>query len=191
MNRPYILMTFDTARKHRRSQRLPFHDYSASGAYFVTVCTKDRVCLFGDVKEEAMHLNESGRIVEMAWNTLSEHYPNIVLDTIVVMPNHVHGLIIVRDVHMDTADVEMIDDTSLRATRRRMLLPRIMGRFKMTSARRINDLRQSQGFPIWQRGYHEHVVRDQGTLKRIRQYITNNPAQWASDAENPDRIESV
>ena len=81
----------------RKSPRLKGYDYAQDGAYFVTICTRNRVCLFGGVVDEAVELNVYGRIVEACWHDLSHHYPNIELDTFVVMPNHVHGIIILRN----------------------------------------------------------------------------------------------
>src|SRR3990170_4206137 len=86
-------MNYDPTRYHRRSVRLPAYDYAQAGAYFVTVCTQNRECAFGEVVDGKMVLNEPGRMVETVWRELPQHYPGIEVDTLVVMPNHVHGII--------------------------------------------------------------------------------------------------
>jgi REP element-mobilizing transposase RayT len=182
-------MAFDPEKHHRRSIRLKGYDYSQPGAYFVTICTHDRGCLFGEVVDEAMQLNDAGRVAAATWDALPSYYPGVELDAFVVMPNHVHGMIIVE------ANVGAIHESPLPESpqrkfmgvvnRRRMVLSKIIGRFKMVSAKRINILRNTPGMTVWQRNYYEHIIRDEDELSRIREYIVNNPLQWAVDRENP------
>jgi putative transposase len=80
---------------HRRSIRLKGYDYTRAGAYFVTICTKDRACLFGDVSDGVMRLNQMGHIVWQCWLAIPDHFPHVLLDEFVVMPNHVHGIIVI------------------------------------------------------------------------------------------------
>jgi len=180
MNRPYG----NTAEgRNRRSIRLKDHDYSQAGAYYITACTQDRECLFGQVVDERMQLNEAGRIVQSVWDGVPQFYEGIESDASVVMPNHVHGVVVIR------AAVGAIHKSPLppvrAAERRRMLLSKIVGRFKMVSGKQINVLRATPGRPVWQRNYYEHIIRDDESLNRIRQYIADNPAQWDFDRENP------
>ena len=151
---------------HRRSIRLPGYDYSQAGAYYVTICTATRQCLFGEVVNGEMHLNWVGTIAHYEWLSLPRRYPGVNLDALVVMPNHVHGVILLtgRNPHP---------------------LSELVRRFKSRTARRINERRHTTGTSIWQRDYYEHIVRDEGDLDRIRQYIVGNPARWQEDAENP------
>jgi REP-associated tyrosine transposase len=122
------------------------------------------------------------------WDDLPRFYDGIELDAFVVMPNHVHGVVVINQ------PVGTFDDPPSHAVavvqRRRMLLAKLIGRFKMVSAKQINGLRGSSGQPLWQRNYYEHVIRDDGSLNRIRQYISDNPAQWEFDDENPAAFES-
>ncbi len=125
------------------------------------------------------------------WNDLPNHYANVELDAFVVMPNHVHGIIIILEnlvgADHDLPDTGAIHESPLPKTtieRRRMLLPKIIGRFKMNSAKRINQIRRTPGMSIWQRNYFEHIIRDDNALTRIRDYIINNPQQWEFDREN-------
>jgi REP element-mobilizing transposase RayT len=180
-------------RQKRRSIRLQSYDYSRAGAYYITVCTRNRECLFGNVVNGQMQLNEAGRILQPVWEGLPQFYEGIELDAVVVMPNHLHGIVII------CAAVGAIHESPLRpeppesvrvADRRRMLLSKVVGRFKMVSAKQVNDLRQTSGKALWQRNYYEHIVRDEESLNRIRQYIADNPAQWEFDRENPALIAS-
>ncbi|MBW2704487.1 MAG: transposase, partial [Deltaproteobacteria bacterium] len=90
-------MLNEDGRHHRRSIRLKGYDYGQAGAYFVTICAWDRACLFGDVVEDRMRLNDAGRIAEACWLAIPEHFPLVELDAFVVMPNHVHGIIVIAD----------------------------------------------------------------------------------------------
>jgi REP element-mobilizing transposase RayT len=179
--------------RKRRSIRLKDYDYSQAGAYYITICTRDRECLFGNVVNGQMQLNEAGRIVRAVWDGLPRFYEGIELDAVVVMPNHLHGIIVI------CAAVGAIHESPLPskqakllriAERRRMLLSKIIGRFKMVTAKNINDLRGVSGLAVWQRNYYEHIVRNDESLHRIRQYIVENPAQWEFDRENPAVIVS-
>ena len=165
----------DRPRHHRRSTRLQGYDYSQAGAYFVTVCAKDRVCLFGDISDGRMRLNDWGRIVEVAWFDLPNHYANVGLGAFVVMPNHVHGIVIIVGAGLKPAPTE----------KPAPVLSEIVRGFKTFSARRINERRRTPGVPVWQRNYYEHIIRGEESLRRIEQYIVENPVRWALDRENP------
>lgn len=134
-----------------------------------------------------MQLNEAGQIAQIAWEGLSQFYPRVELDAFVVMPNHVHGVIVIGPDAGAIHELTLRPKSSalVRLERRRMLLSKIIGRFKMVTAKQINGLRESSGSALWQRNYYEHVIRDDESLKRIRQYIADNPAQWEFDQENP------
>jgi len=171
-------MKYDPEKHHRRSIRLKGYNYSRAGAYFVTICTQNRKCLFGDIVNGEMVLNEHGKIVESVWNDLPNHYAHIELDCHIVMPNHFHGIVSL------TNDVGAIHESPLQMTvsqRRNMILPKLIGRFKMLTSKRINQTRNTPGAKLWQRNYYEHIVRDENELGRIRQYIMDNPAKWESD----------
>jgi REP element-mobilizing transposase RayT len=171
-------------KHHRRSIRLQGYDYSQNGAYFVTLCTQNRECLFGEIVNEEMILNEYGKIVEQCWNDLPNHYDNIIFDEYVIMPNHFHGIIFI---------VGAIHELPLHELpvqqRRKMLLPKIIGRFKMNSAKQINQIRNTSGIPVWQRNYYEHIIRNEKSLENIRNYIINNPSKWYYDNYNTKESE--
>jgi len=185
-------MKYDPARHHRRSIRLKGYDYIRPGAYFVTICTQDRMCLLGEIVDGEMRLNDAGEIVAWTWHDLPNHISNVQLDAFVVMPNHVHGIIIITDpvvavvVGAGSVGAGSVGAGSEPAPTPRMYgLPEIVRQFKTFSARRINDLRGTPGTPVWQRNYYEHIIRDEESLNRIREYILNNPSRWEMDQENP------
>jgi len=175
-------MTRPVSRRNRRTIRLQGYDYSQAGAYFVTICTQNRDCLFGEIVDGEMRLNDAGRIVVGEWLKTAEIRNEIELDEWVVMPNHFHGILVL------TAPVEAIHESPLQMTvlqRRNMAVPKIIGRFKMLSSKRINELRQTPGAKLWQRNYWEHIVRSESDLMRLREYIQNNPLRWHLDSLNP------
>jgi REP element-mobilizing transposase RayT len=155
----------------RRSLRLRDYDYTRPGAYFVTICAHRRACLFGHITEETMHLNAFGKIIEATWHALPSHYPNVEPDAFVIMPNHVHGILVLD---ADTATLP-----------KRHGLPEIIRAFKTFASRRINQRRGGPGRHVWQRDYYEHVIRMEDSLSDIRDYIETNPLRWHLDRENP------
>ncbi len=159
--------------RHRRSIRLKGHDYSSAGSYFVTLCARDRECLFGSIAAGVMRLNAYGMTVRDTWQGLPGHYPHVVLDAFVIMPNHVHGII------------ETVPNHSTNPCHG---LPEIVRAFKTFSARSINQQRGTPGLPVWQRNYWEHIIRDDKEISRIREYIESNPAGWAEDGMNPSQM---
>ena len=171
----------------RKSLRLKNHDYSNAGAYFVTVCTHRRAPMLGHIEDSAMVLSPAGQIVWDIWQKLPEHYSYLALGPFVVMPNHFHGI-----VHV-TGSVGAIHESPLPApaaqrssdkSRRSMSLPLIIGRLKMVSAKYINGMRNAGGQPVWQRSYHEHVIRSDESYAAIAEYIETNPQRWADDVYN-------
>ena len=132
-----------------------------------------------------MVLNDAGRMVAGEWMKSADIRNEIELDAFVVMPNHVHGIIAIHAVGVIHELPLPHNDTKHRRT---MLIPKIVGYVKMNTAKRINQSRNTPGARVWQRNYYEHVIRDEGDLNRIRQYILDNPARWAKDANNPDRF---
>ena len=172
-------MTFDPDIHHRRSIRLKEYDYSRPGAYFVTVCTHNRECLFGTVTDGKMISSAMGHIVSSCWHDLPAHYPHVELDAFVVMPNHIHGIIILR--HPDNVGAGL----KPAPTGKRHGLPEIVRAFKTFSARRANVALITPGMHLWQRNYYEHVIRGEHDQNEVREYITNNPAGWDRDDDNP------
>ena len=150
----------------------------------MTICANKRKYLFGNIVNDEMALSEYGKIVENVWYNLTGHYQNIKLDKFIVMPNHIHGIIIL----MDMDDVGAGFKPAPTGLMKYYPLSEIIRAFKTFSARHVNELRKTQGISVWQRNYHEHIVRNENELNRIREYIMNNPLRWQFDRENSDRI---
>ncbi len=167
----------------RRSARLQGYDYSQAGAYFITICSYNRECLFGEIKNGEMILNGFGEIVVFTWFDLVNHENHISLDYFVVMPNHVHGIIVIST--NKTFVGAGSKPALIEAVSTRHGLSEIVRQFKTFSAKRINQLRETSAAAVWQRNYYEHVIRSEDELNRIREYIQNNPLQWEVDPENP------
>lgn len=182
----------------RRSIRLQTYDYADAGAYFVTIYTHRRECVFGAVVNGEMRLSAVGQAVAEEWLQTAIVRPNVELDAFVIMPNHVHGIIVIT--HRSNGDVGAQRAAPLQSTDLVALkdnsspqqphvtsgsLGAIVRAFKSASTRRVNLLHDTPGAPLWQRNYYEHVIRDDGDLNRIREYVTHNPQMWETDAENP------
>jgi len=182
----------------RVALRLKGYDYAQSGAYFVTICLQDRLCLFGEVSAGLLVPNQYSALVEQAWNDLPNHYPHVSLDQFVVMPNHIHGIIILTDVgagfNSDVRAGLKPAPTAIGLTPnppKRHALSEIIRALKTFSARRINEIRQSPGVPVWQRNYYEHVIRSEEDYTRIAEYIIDNPRRWSEDSLHPENAPRV
>lgn len=192
-------MSYDPEIHYRRSIRLKGYDYSQAGAYFITICTHDRECIFGEIRDGQMHLNEIGKIIETEWLKTAEIRDNVELDACAIMPNHVHGIIIITG-NAGTSDavgtndfknfVDVTDGAHGRAPLRRQpnSIGSIVAGFKATVTKQINTIRNTPGAPVWQRNYYEHIIRNEEAFTRIQRYIIENPAQWHYDQENRNDI---
>ena len=189
-------MTYSPEKHHRRSIRLPGYDYSRNGAYFITICTQSRECRFGEIVNEVMQLNDAGRIVADAWAWLGQQYDHVVMDEWVVMPNHLHGIIVIVDDCRGGSETKCTGGSETKCTggsrtaptEPRKPLGRLIGAYKTVSTKRINEKHQTPGEQLWQRNYHERIIRNANELHRIRQYIIDNPAQWDRDSDNPHTL---
>ena len=181
-------MKLDPARRHRRSIRLQVHDYAAPGAYAVTFCTHQRECWLASVEGTGAVATEMGAVVEDHLRSLRRWFPLAHVDTFVVMPNHVHAIIVIRA--GQTQPSNDVRAQELRGSRPRSI-PAIVQNVKSVFARRIHALRGTPGAPVWQRDYYERVLRE-NEVEHARAYIAANPARWNKDAHNPlsDDIET-
>ena len=169
-----------------RSIRLKGYDYAQAGAYFVTICTHRQDCLLGEIVDEEMMLSAYGEVAKTCFDEIPQHFPHAEVDAFVIMPNHLHGIIVITH----GSDVEAQHAAPLREPVDGPTpgsLSTIVRSFKSASTKRINELRGEPRVPVWQRNYYEHVVRNDRDLDRIREYITTNPLKWALDRENPQR----
>jgi putative transposase len=191
---------YDPEKYDRRSIRLRRYDYASAGAYFVTVCTQDRRCMFGKIENGVVRLNEAGRMVEEVWNVVPDHYPGVETDAFVVMPNHVHAIIfLVGATPCGRPHQEQIPGSGQTRgsapTSRRMpviSLGDVVRRFKTITMKKYVKGVKHCGWirfdgRLWQRNYFEHIIRNEKSLNLIREYIVQNPLRWEYDRENPDR----
>ncbi len=145
--------------------------------------------MLGNVINGKMTLNQFGNIVLECWNSLTGRYTNIELDKFLVMPNHVHGIIKIIDNVGTIHELPLQRENCMnqQIERRRMLIPKVVGYFKMNAAKQINIARNTSGMPLWQKNYYEHIIRNVDKLNKIKEYIQNNPLKWHLDRENPER----
>ena len=178
-------MKFNPDIHHRRSIRLKGYDYSQDGVYFLTVCSYNRECLLGNIINDEMILNDFGKIVWNIWRGLELQYSYMFVDKMVVMPNHLHGILIIRREDIDGRGGSRTALTVPTDHKKQKSLGRIIGAFKTMSTKKVNEIREMTGFPIWQRNFYEHIVISDIELNAIRVYIQNNPFKWGTDRENP------
>ena len=169
-------MGFDPEKHHRRSIRLKGYDYGQAGAYYVTICTHERRMLFGAINNGEMHLNDPGQVAQWIWNALPEYFPTIELDQFVVMPNHLHGILINRGTGKHAIPLSLLP---MPMSSPNPLLGQIIRRFKALTSYYIHAAGVAEF--AWQERFHDHVVQNIFELQRIREYIINNPARWAED----------
>jgi REP element-mobilizing transposase RayT len=176
----------------RRSIRLKGFDYTKQGTYFVTICTNDRNCIFGDIAEGRMVLNENGNIADYYWREIPKHFSNVALDKYVVMPDHVHGIIVIKPndapvvgarqclapttwQHLDHAAESRFQHPDRKS------LSSIIGSFKSIVSKSLNETFNIRGESIWQRNFYERIIKSQNELCTVRNYILCNPQNWKSD----------
>ena len=167
-------------RQRYNSLRLAGHDYSEAGAYFITTCVhREFKVRLGRIQQGRARLNTSGRVVDAVWRQIPERYMNVEMDAFVVMPDHFHGILIIRRSESIEEYPEGMNKSSsgLADRRRHMLLPRVIGYFKMNAAKKINEIHHRKG-RVWQRGYHDQIIRSAHHLENVRRYIDQNPARW-------------
>jgi len=208
---------YNPAIHHRKSIRLKGYDYSQNGLYFITICTYNRECLFGEIVDKEMILNDAGKIANECWLNIPEHFPNAVLHEHVVMPNHVHGIIElsgtamagdennvgVQDVGKQTVGGQTVGvqnfepllppspplppapppPTSSPQNQFQHIIPRSIGSivrgYKIGVTKFFRD--NTDIYHVWQRNYHEHIIRSEQSYLRISEYIINNPKVWEND----------
>jgi REP element-mobilizing transposase RayT len=197
---------FDPKIHHRRSIRLPGYDYSQVGAYFVTIVAQGRESFFGKIINGKMVLNDAGKMVGAVWETMYERFPTIELGAFVVMPNHFHAIVIIRDATVGAGLVPALDNGDDREgaatpvpavlaqaraapTKSGPTLGSVIGAFKsITTHEYVNGV-DEKGWPqfnkrLWQRNYYERIIRNEREMDAIWRYIEANPTQWEDDEEN-------
>jgi REP element-mobilizing transposase RayT len=191
-------MTYNPDIHHRQSIRLKNYDYSQAGAYFVTICAWQRECLFGEIVNGVMVLNDTGRIVAEEWEKTAQIRSNIDLDVFSVMPNHFHAIFLMYDnvgAHCmrpeSVANATILETNDNRAhvgaplRRQSGSIGSVFAGFKSATTKQINIIRNNPGCPVWQKNYYERVIRNEEEMSLAREYIVNNPMKWDLDKENP------
>ena len=183
---PYDSLRFqDQSVQKRKANRLTDYDYSRSGYYFVTICTKDRGPWFGEIRDGEMALNQCGESARVRWLEIPTHFKSVQLDAYIVMPNHIHGIIIINGDDHDDNNVRNRHACSLPQNKNRQYqkLPVIIGSYKAAVAKSIHQIMPDQDFR-WQKSFYDHIIRNDASLNQVREYIMNNPLNWANDVEN-------
>ena len=174
--------------------RLQHWNYSWAGVYFITICTKGRRKILGQIRDTICYPSTYGNVAYQAWFDLKNHY-ECYLDEFIIMPDHIHGIIFVKQLDkMSVRDIGTVgnvgaihelplrsdgkQNVAYQKIRRNMIIPKMIGRFKMQSGKMINEIRDTPGQMVWQRDYYESVIRSQRELHHVRQYIINNPQNW-------------
>lgn len=195
---------------HRRTLRLKDFDYSQAGAYFVTICTKKHQCLFGEIQQREMQLNAIGRVVSAQWQQLTSRFPDLELGEWVVMPNHIHGILIITgrgeacngrgeaslkiknvDAALFLPDASPLQSESIIADASPLRptgttpgsVGAIIQNFKSVVSRKLSTQNEKRKGSVWQRNYYEHVIRNEGEFNAISDYIITNPQNWEKDTE--------
>jgi REP element-mobilizing transposase RayT len=176
----------ETIKRHnRRSIRLKEYDYSQPGEYFITICTYNHECTLGEIINGEMRLNEIGKIAEEEWLRTPNIRPGIELDVFVIMPNHMHGIIVIKD----ESPIPQVGTHSCASLQRKpRSLGSIIAGFKSAATKRINEMRHTPSFPVWQNRFYDRIIRNDNELNKIRDYIHNNVLQWAFEKDDPDDI---
>jgi REP element-mobilizing transposase RayT len=208
-------MAFNNKIHHRHSIRLPEYDYSQPNAYFITICSFQKECLFGEIMGGEMRVNEIGMIAKNTWDRLEDHFALIETDEFVIMPNHIHGIIMIHDpvgaglsrpdsasrpnrINTPVIDgaatgygwecgegVEFGEGGTSPPLRKKWTLGQIVGYFKYESIRRMIMTGKMPMIRLWQRNYYERIIRSDSELDAIRKYIAENPLKWNEDPERP------
>jgi putative transposase len=182
-------MAFDFERRSRQTIRLKGYDYSLPGKYFITICTLNRECLLGEIRERKLIVSPAGEIVRREWLHTPIVREEIELDAFVIMPNHLHGIISIHSRRGNPLDRPAYRSITNRTFQRNdpvlksNTIGAIVGQFKSNATKKIHEF-VYPGF-FWQRNYYEHIIRNESELQQIKNYILANPDNWIEDQDNP------
>ena len=187
------MVKFDPQKHHRRSIRLKDYDYSQPGAYFVTMVTWHRECLFGEIINREIKLSRYGEIVQKWWQEIPIHFRNVETGAFAIMPDHVHGIILIgerKDTVSVSKDMIYAPTHGVETTPRQMpTLGQIVAYFKYQSTKEMNLVANTGTVTkFWQRNYYEHIIRDETDLQNKTDYIEANPLLWEKDNQNPVNV---
>ncbi len=180
---------FNPLIRRRHSTRMKGYDYSLAGAYFVTIATYQRICIFGEVFNSAIRLNPYGNIAFEQWIRLAKRFRQSDFSTFVIMPNHLHGIICIARGAGEESHTDDVQITPLRPYLVPNVIPGSLGAivraYKAAVTYRINAMRGFTNPPVWQRNYYDHIIRNEKDYESIWNYIESNPRKWMDDRLNP------
>lgn len=189
-------MKYNPKIHHRRSIRLKGYDYSQAGAYFITVCCQDKECRFGKIENDKMVLNEFGTIAYNEWNKLPERFSNFELDVFQIMPNHMHGIMVLVGATLAVAPNNETDNNNRAGASPALTIGDIVGAYKSLVANVCLKIFKSKWAGVnigagvnpaptmgklWQRNYYEHIIKNEQSYQTISNYIITNPSKWKDD----------
>ena len=166
--------------KDRKRNRLQEYDYSQTAYYFVTLCTDNHKPVFGKIINGEMILNQFGCIIKNNWLRIQTFHENIELNEFIIMPNHIHGIIIVDNV--GNANLAFPTD------RTKMLLSKIIQQFKRACSIKIKN-KFNYHLPLWQRSFYDRIIRNENELYQIRKYVLQNPLKWEIENNSIENLE--
>ncbi|HET9137345.1 MAG TPA: transposase [Candidatus Kapabacteria bacterium] len=169
-------MSSDAPQQRRKSTRLANHNYQEPGSYFITICSHNKAATFSTIKENSLHLSIYGEVIEQCWQEIPEHFRNTRLDSFVIMPNHIHGVI-----HIDDWNTSKPIIAESMSSLKPSSLGSIIASFKSASTKYIRKRVNDASVEIWQRNYYDRVIRNEKELLQVRQYIEANPLKWRED----------
>ena len=188
-------------KPNRKANRLLEYDYSQLGCYFVTICIQNRLCLFGDITNGDMILNGAGKMAKKLWKELPKYYSEVEIDCFQIMPNHLHGIIHLvgdgpRAVPNFRSHSEKSEKGQPQGVVPTMSLSDVIHRFKtLTTKQYIDGVKHHHWArfdkKLWQRSFHDHIIRNDDDLYRVREYIQNNPLKWHLDRDNPENWSAI
>ncbi|MFC1725472.1 transposase [candidate division KSB1 bacterium] len=170
--------------KKRKLNRLKGYDYSMPGLYYITFCTFKNIEWFGKVIDGQMNLNDYGDVAKSFWMEIPKIHRNLKLDEVIIMPNHIHGILIINDETVGTEHCSVQKETSINYS----LLSKIVKSYKEKVSKTLKRKFKLYDFK-WQRSFYDHIIRNEKSLNEIRKYIVNNPAKWEDDRNNPENLD--
>ncbi|MFN6224118.1 MAG: transposase [Dolichospermum sp.] len=197
-------MTYNPDIHKRQSIRLKGYDYSQSGLYFITICCYQRECLFGNIMNSQIILNNFGQLIKEEWLKSAEIRKEIEFDDFVIMPNHFHGIVIInQEINSDfmkndvdfqdnnvgahgRSPLQQIQSSRPKISMKPKSISSLIAGFKSATTKKINIIRNTPQNPVWQRNYYDHIIRNDESLARIREYVQNNPLSWENDQLHPN-----
>lgn len=183
-------MPYNPNIHHRKSIRLKGYDYSQAGLYFITICVHNRECLFGEIIDGKMILNDTGKMADNEWVKIPERFTNVQLHEYVVMPNHFHAIMEIVGATLVVAPNDTVNEKGQPQGIAPIVKPKTVGDMvgafqSIVTVEYIRGVKQLgwQSFngKLWQRNYWEHIIRDEQSYQRIADYIINNPKKWNDD----------